>query len=95
MQVVCINDKNKPSIIPDCEWIQEGEVYTVIGIKRMGLQSGTLGYELEEVTLTDRSAPFEYYDADRFEVLFDVSLRTVLSEDLEDELVEPADFDLI
>jgi len=95
MQVVCINDKNKPDIIPQEEWIEEGNVYTVVSIRKMGLQHETLGYELEEVALTERSAPFEFYDAERFAILFDVSLRQVLQEEEEEEFIEPADFDLI
>jgi hypothetical protein len=95
MQVVCINDKKRPHIISEDEWITEGEVYTVINIQEMSLQSGKLGYKLKEITLTQKSAPYEYYDADRFEILFDVSLKNVLSEDLDDDMIEPADFDLI
>ena len=94
MQVVCINDKNKPDIIPQDEWIEEGQTYTVIGIKKMGLQE-TLGYDLEEVALTDKSAPYEYYDAERFAIIFDISLRQVFEEEEEEEIIEPADFDLI
>jgi len=94
MQVVCINDKNKPDIIPQDEWIEEGQTYTVIGIKKMGLQE-TLGYDLEEVALTDKSAPYEYYDAERFAIIFDISLRQVFEEEKEEEIIEPADFDLI
>ena len=97
MQVVCINDKDKPAIIPQEEWIEEGNVYTVVSIRKMGLQHETLGYELEEVALTERSAPFEFYDAERFAILFDVSLRQVFQEEekVEEEFIEPADFDLI
>lgn len=95
MQVVCINDKNKPNIIPQEEWIEEGTIYTVIGVRKMGFQRETLGYELEEVTLTEESAPYEFYDAERFAILFDVSLRQVLQEEKKEEFIEPADFDLI
>ena len=94
MQVVCIDDTNKPDIIPQDEWIEEGQTYTVIGITKMGLQDG-LGYNLEEVALTDKSAPYEYYNAERFAIIFDISLKKVFEEREEEELMEPADFDLI
>ena len=94
MQVVCIDDTNKPDIISQDEWIEEGQTYTVIGIKKMGLQDG-LGYDLEEVALTDKSAPYEYYNAERFAIIFDISLKEVFEEREEEELIEPADFDLI
>lgn len=32
----------------------------------MGLQAGKIGLELKEVKLTERSFPYEYYDASRF-----------------------------
>mgnify|MGYP003645227369 CR=1 FL=1 len=32
MQAICIDDKNKPEIIPQDEWIEEGIVYTVTGV---------------------------------------------------------------
>ena len=51
------------------EWIQEGDVYTVIAIDKMGLQFGKIGFKLEEIELTDSSFPYEYYDAERFRPL--------------------------
>jgi len=96
VRVICVNSKNKPDIIPDDEWVVEGEVYTVTEVRKMGLQINVLGYEFEEISLSEKSAPYEFYDAARFEILFDVTLRDIMSEDLEDEeILEPADFDLI
>ena len=42
MKVICINSEGKPDKIPLEEWIQEGEMYTVYQIDRMGLQHGNL-----------------------------------------------------
>jgi hypothetical protein len=39
MQVVCINDENRPKRISPYEWIKEGEIYTVIEITKMGSTS--------------------------------------------------------
>lgn len=66
MKVICINSEGKPENIALNEWIQEGEIYTVYQIDRMGLQHGKIGYKLEEIELTDESFPYEYYDAERF-----------------------------
>ena len=66
MKVICINSEGKPDKIPSEEWIQEGEMYTVYQIDRMGLQHGKLGFKLEEIELTEDSFPYEYYDAERF-----------------------------
>ena len=37
MKAVCIDNSNKPSKIPQNEWITEGETYTITRIVRMGL----------------------------------------------------------
>ena len=68
LKVVCINDKNKPSKIPQSEWIVEGNVYTVraAAALKLGFKIGLL---LEEVQLSPESFPYEYYDASRFKPL--------------------------
>ena len=66
MKVICIDSSNKPSKISSDEWIQEGVTYTVVEVVNMGLQQGKLGVRLKEVTLTQKSFPYEYYDATRF-----------------------------
>ena len=65
LKVICINDKNKPSKIPYSEWIVEGSVYTVRKIVPLAL-GNQLGFELEEVSLSPDSFPYEYYSASRF-----------------------------
>jgi len=66
MKVICIDSSKKPSKISANEWIQEGEVYTVVSAVNMGLQPGRIGLQLKEVELTEKSFPYEYYDATRF-----------------------------
>ena len=66
MKVICIDATKKPNRISPDEWIKEGVVYTVINAIKMGLQAGKVGLELKEVKLTERSFPYEYYDAKRF-----------------------------
>ncbi|MEY4333181.1 MAG: hypothetical protein RLZZ196_1919 [Bacteroidota bacterium] len=66
MKVICIDSSNKPSKISSDEWIQEGVTYTVVEVVNMGLQPGKLGVRLKEVNLTEKSFPYEYYDATRF-----------------------------
>lgn len=68
MKVKCINDSGKPAKIPESEWIKKGNVYTVIKAVPMGLQPGKFGYKLEEVKLSPRSFPYEYYESSRFAV---------------------------
>jgi hypothetical protein len=66
MKVICIDASKKPNKISPDEWLEEGVVYTVINAVNMGLQAGKIGLELKEVKLTERSFPYEYYDATRF-----------------------------
>ena len=66
MQVICINDENRPKRISPYEWIEEGKTYTVVEISKMGLQAGKFGYRLKEIQLSEQSFPYEYYNADRF-----------------------------
>lgn len=66
MKVICIDASNKPNKISTDEWIKEGVVYTVINAVNMGLQAGKVGLKLKEVQLTEKSFPYEFYDANRF-----------------------------
>jgi hypothetical protein len=66
MKVICIDSSKKPAKISSDEWIQEGIVYTVVEVVNMGLQQGRLGVRLKEVTLSEKSFPYEYYDSSRF-----------------------------
>lgn len=87
MKVICTNSEGKPDNILFDEWIQEGKVYTVTSIDRMGLQFGKLGFKLEEVTLTDNSFPYEYYDAERFKPM-DVACSLDIVKEMFDTLTE-------
>lgn len=84
MQVICINDENKPKRISPYEWIEEGKTYTVVEISKMGLQAGKFGYKLKEVQLSEQSFPYEYYNADRFVPL--VPLKQALKEERVEEI---------
>ena len=65
-KVVCVNDQNKPKKIPLSEWVVQGNVYTVKQIVQLALMNNQLGFELEEVSLSPDSFPYEYYSASRF-----------------------------
>ena len=69
MKAICIDDSDKPEQIPQEEWIEEGVVYTVTKITRMGFQKDKFGLALEEIKLTSKSMPFELYDAERFIII--------------------------
>jgi hypothetical protein len=91
MRAICIDASNKPSKIPDNEWVVEGEVYTITRVVRMGLQDNKFGVMLKEVKLSSSSFPYELYDAERFLPI------DLLSEALQEkeETVKEADLELI
>ena len=66
MKAICIDSSNKPDGILEEEWLEEGMVYTITEVVEMELQDGLLGVALEEIQLTNASAPYKYYSIERF-----------------------------
>jgi hypothetical protein len=91
MRAICIDASNKPSKIPDNEWVVEGEVYTITRVVRMGLQDNKFGVLLKEVKLSSNSFPYELYDAERF---LPIDLLSQAFEETQ-ETVKEADLELI
>ena len=91
MRAICIDASNKPSKIPDNEWVVEGEVYTITRVVRMGLQDNKFGVLLKEVKLSSSSFPYELYDAERF---LPIELLSVVLQEKQ-ETVKEADLELI
>ena len=91
MKAICIDSSNKPSKIPDNEWVIEGEIYTITRVVRMGLQQNKFGVLLKEVQLSSNSFPYELYDADRF---LPIDLLSEAYQEKE-KVVEKADLELI
>lgn len=87
MKVICIDASNKPAKISLDEWVEEGVVYTISSITRMGLQPNKLGLKLVEVKLTEKSFPYEFYDADRF-IIIDELLKAKKEEAIVEEELE-------
>jgi len=91
MRAICIDASNKPSKVPESEWVIEGEVYTITRVVRMGLQDNKFGVLLKEVKLSSSSFPYELYDAERF---LPIDLLAEAFQDKE-ETVKEADLELI
>ena len=66
MKVICINSNNKPDQIPQEQWIELGQIYTVTQIITLALQPGKTGFLLKEVSLSPECFPYEFYSSDRF-----------------------------
>lgn len=67
IKCICINDKDRPSKIPETHWVKEGEEYTILFAKFV-LPQKTLGFQLSEIMLDEHCAPYEYFLADRFAI---------------------------
>jgi hypothetical protein len=65
VKCICINDKNRPSKIPQEKWLKEGEEYTII-FTLIVLPQKTLAVQLEEIDLDESCMPYEFFLANRF-----------------------------
>jgi hypothetical protein len=70
IRCACINDKDRPNDIPKGKWVKKGQVYT-IEFAIVVLPQRELGLQLEEITLDESCAPYEYFLAHRFAFLKD------------------------
>lgn len=69
----CIDDKNKPSIIPDNLWVKEGENYTIIHVWKQVRETsdgeivptGIIGVSLAELDISSY-VPYSMYNINRF-----------------------------
>jgi hypothetical protein len=66
-KVVCINDNARP-LKYNGQWIEKGEIYTVIDAKYLAQQRMAVGYKLEEIDMPSDS-PYQYFLANRFRPL--------------------------
>lgn len=83
MEVVCINNRNRPNELPANKWVKENEIYTVIEVCRLNVQDGILGFKLAEINI-DEFTPLEYFRADRFAPVGDITeLEEFIQEKLE------------
>jgi hypothetical protein len=89
VEVICINDKNKPIEIPQKKWLKKNCEYNVIFTCTAFLDSKmtkrTLAFSLAEIELTDNELPYEYFSAKRFAITEDnLVLLQQLIKDCED-----------
>jgi len=70
-EVICINDSNRPDGIPIPKWVKKGNKYTVIKMDHLNVQNRILGFQLEEIDLSD-CFPITYFLASRFVPISDL-----------------------
>ncbi len=69
-KVICLNDSHRPNDIPTSKWVKKGETYHVTKVDRLMLQGGALGFQLQEIDLSD-CVPYIYFSATRFGIPID------------------------
>ena len=65
IQCLCINDRNKPTQIPQDKWIEMGKEYTLL-FSMTVLPQKQLAFQLNEIDLDDSCSPYEWFLANRF-----------------------------
>jgi hypothetical protein len=66
-KALCIDDRDRPVDVPTSKWVKKGNYYTVISMEKMNMQSGQIGFELEELDLSD-CFPYTRFAAWRFAI---------------------------
>lgn len=70
IRCICIDDQNKPSVIPQEKWVEKGNWYNISYIFIMVNQGRIQGVELAEFDIS-MHAPYNCYRLSRFAVLED------------------------
>ena len=85
---MCVNDKAKPKDFFG-EWVETGEVYTVVDAKYLAKQRMSIGYKLAEIDLPSES-PYQFFMANRFRPYTeeDAMMEEALEELLEESYAE-------
>jgi hypothetical protein len=65
IKCVCINDKDKPSKIPQNKWLEEGREYT-LAFSMTVLPQKQLAFQVQEIDLDDSCSPYTWFLANRF-----------------------------
>jgi hypothetical protein len=65
IKCVCIDDKNKPSKIPQHKWLEKDKEYT-LAFSMTVLPQKQLAFQVEEIDLDDSCSPYTWFLAKRF-----------------------------
>jgi len=64
-KVICVNDKDRPEMIPQSKWLVKNQSYTVIKVAKLLIQGGMVGFKLEGLDI-DAYFPYQFFAANRF-----------------------------
>ena len=65
VEVICIDDKNRPNEVPLNRWIKKGTTYHIIEIAKLNAQGGIYGCKLAEIN-NDDLVPYQFFRLNRF-----------------------------
>jgi len=69
VKCICINDENKPSVIPKSKWIVKDKEYTITHVYfHKNQESGIQGVSLYEIFLDESCSPYETFKLSRFAI---------------------------
>lgn len=64
---ICIDNANRPEVIPLTKWLKKGNSYTII-FTVLVLPQRQIGVHLSEIELTEKELPYEYFLLSRFAI---------------------------
>jgi hypothetical protein len=65
VECICVDDNDKPKQIPENKWPKRGKRYNIYYTVQC-LPQRQIGVLLEEIELTDKEYPYQYFLAKRF-----------------------------
>jgi hypothetical protein len=86
LEVICLDNSNRPNEIPISRWLIKDNPYTIIKLVKMNQQNGIYGVKLAELN-NDDLYPWTYFRLDRFGLSLEFLLNKVKEEELELEEV--------
>tara|TARA_R110000824_G_scaffold34903_1_gene110116 strand:+ start:2582 stop:2896 length:315 start_codon:yes stop_codon:yes gene_type:complete len=68
IEILCVDDSNRPEDIPITHWVKHGEVYTLKDVKSLLMQGGHLGLQVDEINLLELGNQYEFFGLYRFSI---------------------------
>jgi hypothetical protein len=66
IECICIDDSDRPHLIPIEKWCKKGVRYKITHVYKMARQSNILGCSIYELPLDESCAPYEMFKLSRF-----------------------------
>jgi len=67
IKCICVDDSNKPSVIPVKNWVVKDNIYHIEYITYCSINK-LIGVDLKEIYIPEHCSPYEYYSINRFAI---------------------------